>query len=363
MDSGNMNNHGNTPPNFNAIERELLGIAEAIRIEADGQYSMSPVDQSNGFYRIETDRDDEYFLFECRSAKGWDAHIGGSGMLAYHIDRSSDQIRKWLVTNDINADASHQCADLIEADARNDSFSGQEEYVNLAGNVKGIFFPYGETNSLTPDNGLKYWSGSCGEQSLTSIKKIGDVIIFNVVGGSEESTPPDVADLRYDAFYDGAIVSFESSREFDGDARVIFGRTTSPQADTLSVKPYLPGRYAIAFDGLEPAKTYTATISFSIGEAEGKAESVSFMTKKKPVVDWPYIYLGSDSSFKPGSRIPLKAYNTADAVSVHWTFNGKGISAGPDGYYEIVSGGVLKAHITWDDGSTDVLMKEIMISE
>ena len=365
MDSGNGNNHGNTPPNFNAIERELLGIAEAQVIEADGQYSLSPVNESNGFYRMETDTEDEYFLFECRSDKGWDAYIGGSGMLVYHIDRTSANLRKWTVTNDLNADVSHQCADLIEADGRNDSFSGQEEYISLAGNVKGIFYPYGDINSLTPDIGLKYWSGSAGKQSVTGIKKIGDVVIFNVVGGSEESTPPDVVNLRHDVFCDGAIISFESSRVFDGDAKVIFGRTAASEADTLSLKPWKPGHYAVTFNGLEPAKTYTATISFSIGEgeAEGKAASASFMTKKKPIVDWPYIYMGSETELKVGSRIPLRAYNAAGAASVHWTFEGKGISTGPDGYYEILSEGTLKAHITWDDGSTDVLMKEIIISE
>ena len=87
------------------------------------------------------------------------------------------------------------------------------------------------------------------------------------------------------------------------------------------------------------------------------------MTKKKPIVDWPYIYMGSETELKVGSRIPLRAYNAAGAASVHWTFEGKGISIGPDGYYEILSEGTLKAHITWADGSTDVLMKEIIISE
>ena len=250
MDSGNGNNHGNTPPNFNAIERELLGIAEAQVIEADGQYSLSPVNESNGFYRMETDTEDEYFLFECRSDKGWDAFIGGSGMLVYHIDRTSANLRKWMVTNDLNADASHQCADLIEADARKDSFAGQEEYANLAGNVKGIFYPYGEITSLTPETGLKYWNGSAGKQSATGIKKIGDVVIFNVVGGSEESTPPDVVNLRHDVFSDGAIVSFESSRVFDGEAKVIFGRTAASEADTLALKPWQPGHYAVTFNGL-----------------------------------------------------------------------------------------------------------------
>lgn len=363
MDSGNTNNNGNTPPNFNAIERELLGIAEAQIIKADGQYSLSPVNQSNVFYRMETDQDGEYFLFEYRNGKGWDSYIGGNGMLVYHIDRTPGQMRRWEITNDLNADASHQCADLIEADSRKDFFSGQDEYIDLSGNVKGIFFPYGDINSLTPEDGLKYWSGSAGEQSVTGIRQIGDVVIFNVVGGSEESTPPDVVNLQHEVFSDGAIVSFESSRAFEGEARVIFGKTAASKADTLTVTPYTPGFYAITFNNLEPAKTYTATVSFTIGDIESEAASVSFMTKKKPVVNWPYIYMGKEGILKKGSRIPLRAYNTKDAAAVHWTFNGKGISTGPDGYYVILSSGVLKAHITWDDGSTDVLMKEIILSE
>lgn len=363
MDSGNGNNNGNTPPNFNAIERELLGIAEAQVIEADGQYSLSPVNESNGFYRLETDTEDEYFLFECRSEKGWDAFIGGSGMLAYHIDKTSGQIRKWTHTNDLNADASHQCADLIEADLRKDSFADMSEYASLSKNVKGIFYPYGDNDSMSCETELAYWSGSTGTQSLTGIKKIGDVVIFNIVGGSEESTPPDVVNLRHEVFSDGAIVSFESSRSFEGEAKVVFGRTTSPEADTLSLKPYKPGYYAITLYGLESAKTYTVTVSFSIGETEGEAKAASFMTKKKPVVEWPYIYIGSGTSLNVGSRIPLWTYNTAAAASIDWKFNGKSISTGPDGYHEIVSGGILKAEVKWKDGSTDVLMKEIILSE
>ncbi len=369
MDSGNNNNNGNTPPNFNALERELLGLAEGILIEDDGQYSLSPVNQSNEFYRMNTDADGEYFLFECRGESGWDAYTGGSGMLVYHIDRSESRTRQWEITNEVNADASHQCADLIEADARKDSFSGQNEYVSMAGNVKGVFFPYGDVTSLGPDDepGLSYWSGRRGRQSLTGIKKIGNVVIFNIIGSSEESTPPTVRNITYEIFCDGAVVSFESSRVFEGEAKAVWGRATSSEADTLAVKPYEAGRYALVLNGLEPAKTYSVTLGFSIGEAEGETASISFMTKKKPVVDWPYIYMGTqaqaDGTFKSGSKIPLRAYNTSDAASVHWTLDGKGIGIGEDGFYTLTSGGVLKAHITWDDGSTDVLMKEIIMSE
>ena len=344
-------------------------MSEAVMIVEDGQYSLSPVNQSNEFFRLDTDNDNEYFLFECRAESGWDAYIGGSGMLAYHIDRTKGMIRKWDVTNEVNADASHQCADLIEADARKDSFTDQREYAGLIRNVKGVFFPYGDVTSLGPDStpGLEYWSGNKGKQSFTGIKKIGNVVIFNVIGSSEESTPPTVRNITNEVFCDGAVISFESSRIFEGEAKAVWGRTTSSETDTLAVKPYEPGRYALILDGLEPAKTYSVTLGFTIGEAEGETASVSFMTKKKPVVDWPYMYMGTqaqdDGTFKSGSKIPLRVYNASGAASVHWTLEGKGICIGEDGFYTLSSGGILKAHITWDDGSTDVLMKEIIMSE
>ena len=79
------------------------------------------------------------------------------------------------------------------------------------------------------------------------------------------------------------------------------------------------------------------------------------------------MYMGTqeqdDGTFKSGSKIPLRVYNASGAASVHWTLEGKGICIGEDGFYTLSSGGILKAHITWDDGSTDVLMKEIIMSE
>lgn len=367
MDSGNDNNNGNTPPNYNAIERELLGLSEGITFENDGQYSLSPVNYNGEFYRMETDREGEYFIFECRNESEWDTYIGGSGMLVYHIDRSRDMLRKWNATNEVNADASHQCADLIEADMRKDSFADQLEYRSLTGNLKGLFFPYGSVNSIGPESnpGLRFWSGEKGTVSLTGIKRIGNVMVFNIIGNAEESTPPDVEGMRYEAFYDGAVVSFKSSRPFDGEATVIWGREGAPEADTLDLKPYEKGKYALILNGLEPAKTYKVTAGFKVGEVEGKTGSVPFMTKKKPVVRWPYIYMGAeaDEGLKVGSRIPLRVYNASDAATIYWTLDGKGIRIGKDGYYTLTSGGTLKAHLTWNDGRTEVLLKEIILSE
>ena len=56
MDSGNQNNNGNTPPYFNAIEREILGIGNPIIIESDGVYTLEPVNLNGTYCRLEIGR-------------------------------------------------------------------------------------------------------------------------------------------------------------------------------------------------------------------------------------------------------------------------------------------------------------------
>lgn len=371
MDSGNQNNNGNTPPNFNAIEREILGIADVRPIDHDGAYVLRPVARQGECYRLETDTEGEYYLFECRSdmADVWDAYIGGSGMLVYHVDRSEGMVERWSAANTVNANSAHQCADLVEADGRGDSFTDYTDLIAKKKNISSIFFPYSNTNSLTPESspGLKFWSGEPGRFSVTGIEKKEDgSITFNVIGGSEETTPPTVRkDIKHEAFADGAIVSFESSRPFDGEAVVRYGR---PSLDTASVVvlPYESGKYSVAIDGLESAKTYFVDISFRIEDIEGTSRGITFMTKKQPAVTWPYMFFGmakrySDGTFFQDSRIPLKVYNAADAREIRWTFNENEIRTEGDNYFTLPGSGILKAHLVWEDGREEILMKEINI--
>lgn len=132
MDYGCYNNQGRTPPYFNAIEREILG-TQAQYLTLNTLHYLEPINQNGTFYRVNTYREDEYYLIEAREERGWDAYIGGEGMLVYHIDKSTRDAGmiqaaiRWE-TNLINAYSKHECADLIES-------------VPSAVNVKQVFFP------------------------------------------------------------------------------------------------------------------------------------------------------------------------------------------------------------------------------
>lgn len=365
MDQGNENNGGNTPPFFNAIEREILGVSDPILIETDGTYRMSPIHKDGKYYRMNTDTEGEYFLFEARSEDSWDGYIGGSGMLVYHIDKSLrlsgysevygmdlKALQRWNYYNEVNCRPDHQCADLIEA-------------IPDAANVRSVFYPSGDVTEITAQQ-LAFWSGEIGRMSLTGIRKDGDDVVFNVVGNSEDTTPPDPVGLAYEKFQDAAIITFESSRTYDGAADVTWGRTGG-ESTSVRLMPYEPGKYALVLEDLEPVKNYTVNISFSLDGVSGKEGSISFLTNTYNG-GFPYIYLKNvrrnpDGSFPSGCRLPLRVYNAIGAEQVTWMLDGRTINTDASGYYTLTGGRLLKAVIYWEDGSRDVIVKEINVVE
>jgi hypothetical protein len=267
----------------------------------------------------------------------------------------------------VNAFQNHQCADLIEADSRTDAIT-EDSYLSAFRNISGVFFPYNSVNSLTPDSnpGLKFWSGKEGEISINNIKRDGDNITFSVSGFSQTTTPPTAMTIKTEAFMDAAIINFDSSWAYEGEATVIWGRIGHENTET-KVLPYQPGKYSVTLENLAPGnKTYSVSIMFTIDGVSGNSSTASFMTSKESPVDWPYIFLGrnkaqSDGTFRKGAKIALRVYNAAEAESVRWTFNGTEIRPGGDGYYTLQESGVLRAHVSWEDGSEDIIEKKITI--
>lgn len=380
MDGGNYNNEGNTPPYFNAIDREILKLTSPIVISAPGTYELKPVN-TGVYYRINTDVEGEYFLLEYRDGTGWDAHVGGEGLLVYHIDKSERDTgysdlwersitagMRWASQVEINSLASHQCADLIEADGRKDKYSNYTDmsYQNLLMSLSGLFFPYKNLNSLTPAlaPGLVCWDGAAVNLAVTDIERKDGRMTFNVVRFSGEELPVPV-NIVSDVFQDGAIIGFSSSFAFDGKASVEYG-PTGEQTRTMTVEPYEDGRWVFELEGLKPMTSYSLKISFSGGGSVGETVKHSFMTKKLVEGMPAYIYLGgtdrnADGTFNPGAKVALKVFNAADAEEVQWKFNGAVISKDKSCYYTIPESGTLSAVVFWEDGSEDVIVKDVKI--
>ena len=69
---------------------------------------------------------------------------------------------------------------------------------------------------------------------------------------------------------------------------------------------------------------------------------------------------GSGGTFAPDTPIALRVYNAPDAEGVRWYFDGKAITPGADGYYHLTRSGLLKAVISFPDG-TDIITKQIIV--
>lgn len=385
MDAGNGNNNGNTPPNYNAIDRILLPeyFSEPLLL-TEGEYCLKPISQGGEYYYVPTDVEREYFIFECRdNTSGWDRYIGGKGLLVYHMDMSDNltgpsqyykdgkdltALERWYI-NEINAKYDAQCAYIVPADESLPLGIPYGEFItgSYYSTIAQAFFPQGST-SFSAGNGFRFRSGQDSELSLTNIRMDGTSVRFTV---SKMDMPPCVTDEDVRAFVlqDRQIFSWKLPEATNAQCVVCFGGYGAgswvPQQQELA--PYAPGCYAVAFDKLNPQTTYKLEIYYTDNGLNGKRYSRSFITMKKTVGDGsPFIFLrnverNADGSFTGDSAFPLQLVNAQGARSVEWYFNGKAVNVDQSLFYVPGKSGVLKAVLRDKDGVESIISKQINI--
>ena len=185
MCEGCYNNDGRTPPYFNIEERILLGwINESDAYQSfngSGSYSIPAIRPENNSlvaYKTPTDKDGEYFVYECRGNSGYDQYLTGHGLVVYQVDKSSRDVKikdyngntitrtaselwyNWPEFNSINENGSHPCFRVVPAtDQSNNRFSIYSGYDKIP-------FP-GKGNVMTYT--AKSWNGVAGDYALTNI--------------------------------------------------------------------------------------------------------------------------------------------------------------------------------------------------
>ena len=383
MDAGNHNNDGKTPPNYSAVERWFFGMSEGKPL-TEGVHTLRPVQENGDYYILETDNEDEIFLFECRQARGWDEHIGGNGLLIYHLDWSSrpagesssagKSVSAWTRwdINEVNARPDHQCIDLIEPDP-----DARQQYQDNRRNPDAVlalashaFWPFKDISVYTCDTdpAFTFWSEAPSPLGLVDIRSNNDgSVTFSVINAQEDKAPAVKIDHQA-VFQDATIIQWSSlDPSFTGNSIIRYGTADAAQLTEEEVRPYETGKYAFVIDGLTPSTAYKVQLLCRKGNIPGPVNSnASFTTKSdRKAGSYPYIYLkdvnrGTGGSFAPDAPIALRVYNAPDAVRVAWYFDGKPISPGADGYYHLSRSGELKAVVTFPD-STDIITKKIVV--
>ncbi|MBR6001663.1 MAG: hypothetical protein IK045_02250, partial [Bacteroidales bacterium] len=95
-------------------------------------------------------------------------------------------------------------------------------------------------------------------------------------------------------------------------------------------------------------------------------ESLTFTTKTYREGSLPFIYFNGverdeQGRFAAGGEIPLRVYNVPKAAEVRWSFDGQSIAPASNCLYKITRSGILKADITMQDGTKEIIVKKINI--
>ncbi len=361
MDKGDRNDNGRTPCALSAIERHLLGLNKVDTLTV-GRYHLEPISRSGQYYLLPTDKVDEYFLLECRAAEGWDAFIGGEGLLVYHIDRSSNKAgystyydkilsaqQRWEY-NQVNCRIDHQCAMLLEA------FPG-------ASDVSEVFFPYRENQSLSSEStpALRFWSGAGSKYALRDITRTAEA------GISFEVIEP-VRMVSSVVYQNAALLNWviDKSLTDDFDSYELFIESENGQEEKYDGVAGSDGNITVYLDNLQDNTSYTAELLIHV-----KDDDYSLISKFTTLIidernTIPFIYLpniekNADGSVPKGTSIPLYVFNSHNAKNVSWTYDGRPISADSKGYYTLTESGILRAELLFEDSSVDVICKEFTV--
>ena len=360
MDDGCKNGEGVTPPNISALDLDAIGLkATPVTKKA---YTLHPVSDGGDFLILNSNNSDEYYLLECRQSTGWDKFIGGSGLVAYHIDKSSeaagwsDILNRTISAKErweygmVNNNPTHECAKLLTGPSDD-------------GSSRAVFFLDNGYTGIGQLDGpeFSFWDGSSSHLAVKDIHTNNDgSVTFEVI----EPITIDGSIIHQD----GITLKWRTdfSEEDISSYEIIWtdGRRNGTGTALAESRSFSIG-------GLSPKQTYTATVTILLKNGLRYRNSTCFTTKFYQKDSYPYIYLGAngqtmlsrnkDGSFIKGTRIPLKVYNAPDAMECLWYYDSKPITTDLDGLYTLERSGVLKAQILHDNGAWETIEKEITV--
>ncbi len=375
MDEGYYSNGGHTPPYLTSIEREILNLVPVTEIVTDSIYTLKAIQHSDTLYRISTENDGEYFLLECRNAKGWDSYIGGNGMLIYHIDKSKTECggisaaRRWEL-NIINSYAPHECAKVLAADPYAAYTSTEPEAASATSNNSrsALFFPgSSHITNLTATGLPKFtdWHNMPLGISLTEIIYNNGTVTFNAHKGiSFANSLPAAYTIATTSYQKNALVEWSatnSNTEGNNPSAEPEGwwHISVKQNDTLlpAIELTTKELYCV-LNSLEINSSYSGTIRYALADSIGKISTFSFTTEKESS---PYPYIKVQGKYKSGSTACFNVQNLAEnTTSITTKINGVQLKMP---HYQFKDAGeyLIEVIIKYPDSSEDIITKTVIV--
>ncbi len=352
MDQGNYNNDGRTPPYLTVFERQLIGLTTTETIRQERNLLIAPVQQTSTAWLLPTSTAGEDFWLEYRDGTKWDAHIGGAGLVVYHIDKSVNQAgsmtakTRWI-TNAVNACSSHPCAMFVASDGGPASEVADAFYPG-AKNVRIIHSA--ETFPLTG------WNGKGVGYGLRDIARGADGLSCRIVFDQSWDLPA-VTGWSIFPSQTFAQLDWQTDKKDYGQWNIRWGAINSITPTTVVVG----SGTSYVFEGLEPGESYYCDLYYTRWNITGKVYHMEFRALSR-LSDYPLIG-GLDHSWYVGQQFRLFLLNLSDDVaSVAWYIDGSQNKA--DSYvFEKAGSYKISAVLSYRDGSKETLVKILEVKD
>ena len=292
------------------------------------------------------------FWLEFRDGYRWDAYIGGSGLVVYHIDKSSGMAGsmsaklRWSA-NAVNGCAEHPCAMFVSSDG------------GTATSVADAFYP-GERNVRSIHSSYNFaltgWNGKGIGLGLTDISRGADGIRCNLVADDGWDLPV-VTGWSLVPGQTSAFLEWQSDKSSTGQWNLRWGILNGVSSETMTVG----SQTSYLFEDLTPGESYFCEVYYTRWNVKGRVQRVEFSALNR-LSDYPLIG-GLDRDWHVGERFRLLVLNLPDDhASVSWRIDN--LPCKDDSFIFKTAGFVkISATITYSDGSKEELTKILEVKD
>ena len=352
MDQGNYNNDGRTPPYLNIFERRQVGLVSQRTASQGTLLELGPVQESKYAWTLPTSISGEDYWLEYRDGSKWDAYIGGTGLVIYHVDKSNNAAgsmsakMRWTA-NAVNACASHPCATFVSStgsapESVADAFFPGKRYVSFIHST--INFP------------LRGWNGKGIGFGLSDITRSPDGMTCRVVI-DESWDLPVVTGYSIVPGQTSAVLEWQVDKGGVGQWNIRWGLLGGVDVRTGVIGNQL----RFVFEGLEPGAEYFCELFYTRWDITGRVYRIEFSALNK-LSDYPLIG-GLDRSYRVGETLRLILLNLSEeGTRTEWSVDGQPC---PEGQYTFTSAGSYRitAQIVYPDGSKETLTKIMEVKD
>ena len=346
MDRGNYNNEGRTPPCLTIFERYMVGLVNTVAVRTETQLSLPPVQYTTKAWVLPASVSGENYWLEYRGSSRWDAYIGGSGLVVYHIDKSGNAAgsmtakMRWS-NNAVNACSSHQCASFVSSGGGEPSSVSDAFYPGVK-NVTAI-----HSSKNFP---LLEWSGKGIGLGIADITRSAEGISCSIVLDNGWMLPV-VTDWSIVPGQTSAVLSWETDKKADGEWNIIWGGNK-----IVSTQDVIVGsRTSYTFENLVPGEEYYCELFYTLRNLEGRHYRMEFRSVNR-LSEYPLIG-GFVQPCSIGVPVNLLVLNLLeDEATVSWYIDGTHVKE-PRYVFSNAGSFKVEAVISHKDGSKETLTK------